>query len=230
MSEDRKNTWIKIYRGIIDSPVWEDDKRLKAWLYILLETTYRARTKYYRGQYIKLQRGDCFVTIRSMSKAIGCVPRTIRRILDQFQDDGMISYEIVTGMYAIIKPINYEAFQSGKLSDGITDDTTDDITKSTTESITDDTTESITDGIAKTPHHKKVNKDKKENKKNKNTPSPAGAGSAIVRKVKGGGDMPDGWTQKLEDLFAETYEKNSETYPGFCRQILYDVGGWDEEE
>ena len=42
--------------------------------------------------------------------------------------------------------------------------------------------------------------------------------------------MPDGWTQKLEDLFAETYEKNSETYPGFCRQILYDVGGWDEEE
>ena len=226
----KKATWIKLYRGIMNSAVWDDNMRFKAWVYILLETNYADKMTYDHGRAIKVKRGQCLTSIRKIGKMVGCEPKTAKRILEQFQEDNMITFEIVPGQYTLITVLKYRDFQAEEpphdYTDDLTDDTTDDYTDNLTEDYTDDTTDDLTDDL----QHKKYKNIKKGLKKKNDSPSPAGAGSAIVRKVDGGGDMPDGWTQKLEDLFAETYEKNSETYPGFCRQILYDVGGWDEEE
>ena len=76
----------------MDSAVWEDNLRFKAWMYILLEASYADRTKYHRGNLIQLKRGDCFTTLRTMAKTVGCDPKTAKRILEQFRDDGMITF------------------------------------------------------------------------------------------------------------------------------------------
>lgn len=225
-SKDRNATWIKLYRGIMNSSVWDDDKRFKAWIYILLETSYGDRTRYQHGRQVKLKRGECFTSIRGMAKAIGCEPRTVKRILGQFEEDGMINYKIVPGLGAFINPLKYEDYQSGNITDDITDSTTDDTADDITDDITDDYTDSTADdfidGIAMTPHHKKYKKSNtKKEKKEKNTPA-APSSAPEDEMWAWGGPKPKRWTEDDEWSW-----RNDQSNPKNPRMTRMEI--WTEE-
>lgn len=188
----RKETWIKIYRGIMESAVWEDNLRFKAWMYILLEASYADRSKYHRGNLIQLKRGDCFTTLRTMAKTVGCDPKTAKRILEQFRDDGMITFRTVPGMYTVIHVDKYRDFQGSSDAEVHTE--------SHTESYTDDHTDDYTERNTESPYHKNIKKDKKE-RKEKDPAAPDGG-------PDGYGPKPDGWTDKDEEDFLMMYEDN----------------------
>lgn len=187
-----------------------------AWIDLLLIADHTDHISLWRGKPTLFKRGDVNISILELSKRWGWSRDKTTRFLLQLERDNMIRINATT-YRTTLTIVKYEDFQVKPATDKARDKTTDKARDKATDKATDRT------HLSNTSNAEVMQKDIDK-------PSPAGAGSAIVRKVEGGGDMPDGWTQKLEDLFAETYEKNSETYPGFCRQILYDVGGWDEEE
>ena len=214
----------------MNSAVWDDNMRFKAWVYILLETNYADKMTYDHGRAIKVKRGQCLTSIMKIGKMVGCEPKTAKRILEQFQEDNMITFEIVPGQYTLITVLKYRDFQAEEpphdYTDDLTDDTTDDYTDNLTEDYTDDTTDDLTDDL----QHNKYKNIKKGLRKKDDSPSPSPEGSAVIKKIDVGGPMPEGWNQKLEDTFAENYEVNYKNNPEEAtRQDWYDFfGGWDE--
>lgn len=224
----KKATWIKLYRGIVNSAVWDDPLRLKVWLYILLETYFQDSETCKRGRYIKVKRGQCLTSLREISQKCNCTPKTVQRILRQFRDDlGMITYQIFDRRYTVITVNKYKEFQGKNSPEGYTDDYTDDHTEDYTHDHTDDYTE---DTQRASLYKNDIEDNKNAIKNQKNSPSPSPEGSAVIKKIDAGGPMPEGWNQKLEDSFAENYEANYKIdKEENTRQAWYDFfGGWDE--
>lgn len=209
----------------MNSSVWEDDKRLKAWIYILLETSYADRTKYVHGQNIKIKRGECFTSIRAMAKSIKCEPKTARRILEQFAEDGMINFKIVPTIGTLITPLKYKDFQSGNLPDDYTDDLTDDITNDLTDDYTDDTTDDLTDDLYESPHHKKDKNTNKKDKKGKKTPAPPSGGPADP--WAWGGPKPARWND--DDEWSWRNDQSNPNNPRMTRMEIWKDWGESDE-
>lgn len=125
MSE-QKPSWIKLHRKLVNSSVWMDSSRLRIWIYILFETNFADASGYYHGRLIKVKRGECVTSLREIAKTCFCTTKTAKRVLNQFQEDGMLTYESLVGWYTLIKVTNYKAYQGKKPPKSNTNDYIDD--------------------------------------------------------------------------------------------------------
>ena len=53
-----EETWIKLYRKIIKSPIWENEKALKLWIWCLLKATHEEREQLVGQQLVQLKVGE----------------------------------------------------------------------------------------------------------------------------------------------------------------------------
>lgn len=51
-------TWIKLYRKIMKSPIWENEKALKVWIWCLVKATHIERMQIVGQQKVLLQKGE----------------------------------------------------------------------------------------------------------------------------------------------------------------------------
>ena len=51
-------TWIKLYRKILKSPIWENEKALKVWIWCLVKATHIERTQLVGQQSVLLEKGQ----------------------------------------------------------------------------------------------------------------------------------------------------------------------------
>lgn len=109
MSEQKG--WIKIHKKIIDSAVWSDPLRLKAWIHILVSANYEDKDWFANGRLIRVQRGQYITSIRKLKEAWGCSERTVRRILEQFEELGMIEVQTPLKRYTLLTVVKYSDFQ-----------------------------------------------------------------------------------------------------------------------
>ena len=207
MSEKR---WIKLYKGIMESAVWSDALRLKAWIHILLSANYKDKEWFKGGQIVKIKRGQFVTSMRKLSIEWKCSRETVRRILEQFTELHMIRHEVVPGKYTIITVVKYEDFQSSKNVYCDTDEATDQSTDQSTDKATDQSTDLT--------RHK--NNKKYKNKKNKKE-YPAAPSSAPDEY----GEPPRGWDEACEKQFQEDAPQN----PGKTRQDWWDFWMADNE-
>ena len=178
-----KQRWIKLYSGLMESAVWSDPLRLKAWIYILLNANYKSKDWFKNGQVVKVKRGQFVTSIRKLAIAWGCSRETTRRILKQLQDLHMIRYECVTLRYTLVTVIKYEVFQDGNAVGCDSDKDSDKDSDTTQLRI--------------------IKNNKKENKSKEPTPpAPPDVGP------DGYGEIPDGWTEQDEKEFQMMYEDN----------------------
>ena len=208
MSEKR---WIKLYKGIMDSAVWSDALRLKAWIHILLSANYKDKDWFKNGQIVKVRRGQFVTSMRKLSLEWKCSRETARRILEQFTELGMIRHKVVTGKYTVITVVKYDDFQGSKNVYCDTDEATDQSTDQSTHKATDQSTD-----LARHKNNKNIKKDKN----NKDTPpvAPWGAPDAY-------GAPPPGWDEACEKQFQEDAPQN----PGKTRQDWWDFWMADSE-
>lgn len=181
-----KARWIKLYKGIIDSAVWSDPVRLKAWIDILFQANYKDKEWFQHGQSVKVKRGQFITSIRKLADSWNVSPNTARRILDQFTDMHMIERDSGTGRYTLITVIKYRDFQDCNLPDGYSDGYTDEHSDEHTDRHTDE----HSDGI----QHKNIKNNKKVKNK-KETPAPS------VDGPDDGGPAPEGWNEEKEQSF-----------------------------
>lgn len=112
-----KKGWIKLYRQIQDSAIWNDNRRLKAWIDILLNANIEDKEWFYKGQLIKIKRGQYLTSNRKLQNRWDCSTNTVTKILHEFTELGMIKVEIPDQRYTLLTVIKYDNFQKGVYSD-----------------------------------------------------------------------------------------------------------------
>lgn len=146
--------WIKIHRKIMESAIWSDPLRLKAWMHILLSANHEDKDIFMNGTRITVKEGQFITSNRKLQVAWGCSKNTVQRILFQLQEMDMIRHETPSKRYTLLTVINYGVYQDKVHSNGHSDGHSDE----------------HSDGHSDEPQTRIIKNDKEE--ENINTASP----------------------------------------------------------
>ena len=193
--------WIKLHSSIKESAVWSDPLRFKAWVSILIEANYKDKEIFFNGQPLKIKRGQFLTSVRHLAEDWNCSPRTVRRILKQFEEMNMISVSIVSHRATLLTVVKYGVFQDERNSEGHS--------KGYSEGHTEEHSEGHSDGT----QHKNIKNNK--NSKEYNTPS-----------SPDGGPAPEDWTDQDEDDFIQTRRTQPELSRIEFKEAMMEMGIW----
>lgn len=85
-----EETWIKLYRKIMKSPIWENEKALKIWIWCLLKATYEEREQLVGQQIVELKKGQFVFGRKKASDELQMNENTIYRyikLLEKIRND-----------------------------------------------------------------------------------------------------------------------------------------------
>lgn len=85
-----EETWIKLYRKIMKSPIWENEKALKIWIWCLLKATHEEREQLVGQQIVKLKKGQFVFGRNKASDELQMNENTIYRyikLLEKIRND-----------------------------------------------------------------------------------------------------------------------------------------------
>lgn len=111
--------YVKLYRQIQDSAIWDDPYKLKLWLYCLLRASHTDTEILIENQVMKLKKGQ-FITGRNsleaeFNKGISSKKRvtgyTLFRWLKLFENVQMLHIK-KTSKYTIITVLNWDKYQN----------------------------------------------------------------------------------------------------------------------
>lgn len=109
--------FVKLYRRVLDNPVFKSDAEAMAFAWLILRASWQEAEVRYKGQIVKLERGQLTVSARDMAKALEWSKSRVSRFLNTLRERDMIEY--VGGTHAnVINIRNYATFQSNKKTDG----------------------------------------------------------------------------------------------------------------
>lgn len=108
MSDDG---WVKIHRKIMKSTIWSDPLRLKAWLHCILAANHEDKEFFFGGNIVKVKKGQFITSNRKLQEEWGCSTNTVKKILNQLMELGMIKYSTETRRYTVVTLINYGVYQ-----------------------------------------------------------------------------------------------------------------------
>lgn len=109
-----KEGYIKIYKKIIKSAVWNDSKTLQLWIYCLLRANFEAREIYFAGQTFKLKKGQFISSINNIAKDCNLTIQQTRSRLILLKNPKMPTSKITiktTNKFSLITVINYTLYQ-----------------------------------------------------------------------------------------------------------------------
>ena len=115
--------WVKLYRSILDSSIFSDSLRLKAWIYILLKVNHKSEKTIINGNYVLVERGQTITSISKLSVDWKCDRRTVKKILEQFQNEHMITYKVCNKQYTTITVEKYGVYQDERTTECTTERT-----------------------------------------------------------------------------------------------------------
>jgi len=103
--------WIKIYRKIIDSKVWDNPVGLKIWLWCLIKANHKECDVVLNRKSIHLNRGQFVFGRMSASEELRQSPSTVRNWILFLKQDSCLDIK-PSNKYSIITVINYDEYQS----------------------------------------------------------------------------------------------------------------------
>ena len=139
--------YIKLYKQIIENPVWSDKPfaRGQAWIDLLLMANFADGEMFSKGTLIEVKRGQVFRTIKYLSERWGWSTKKTKKFLLYLEKSRMIALKgLPQGTLITIE--KYSDFQS----EGLPRDTSEDLT-------------GYQPGTNQEPQNKKNKKNKKNN-------------------------------------------------------------------
>ena len=109
MPKAKKESWIKLYRSIIDWEWYKDPITKAVFLHLLLTANiYETR---YRG--VEVKRGQVATTVKELSATTGATYRQTRTALERLQ---MTNEVTITkhSKYSLFTVVNYELYQANR--------------------------------------------------------------------------------------------------------------------
>jgi hypothetical protein len=104
------NGWIRLHRSLKEHWIFQDEKKLKWWLTLLLEVNYQERKVVIGNNLCECKRGESIRSLRSWAKEFNTTPETVRHFFKLLQKDNMITVESI-GVSTHLKISNYDTYQ-----------------------------------------------------------------------------------------------------------------------
>lgn len=103
-------TWIKLYRKLLQSPIFENEKALKVWIWCLIKATHTEREQLVGQQIVHLEKGQ-FVTGRKVaSEELKMKDRTVYDYFKLLEQLSMISIKS-NNKFSVITVEKWEDYQ-----------------------------------------------------------------------------------------------------------------------
>jgi hypothetical protein len=103
--------WIKIHRTIQDHWIWQDERKLKWWLDILLSANHEEKKVNIKMQLLTCGRGQTIRSLKGWADRWGVSKDSARAFMNLLEKDHMITHENLTKTTRITI-CNYEDYQS----------------------------------------------------------------------------------------------------------------------
>ena len=105
------NSWVKLYRSLVDSAVFKDAEILKVWIWILCKVTYRQKTEIEKKQVVEVQPGQMIVTSRKeAAEELNITENKYRKAIDLLEQLGCITKKS-TNKFTLINVVKWGFFQ-----------------------------------------------------------------------------------------------------------------------
>jgi hypothetical protein len=107
-------TWIKLYRKLLDSDIFKNEKLLKIWIWILLKANHKENTFLLGRQKMTIKSGQFVMGLNKSSDVLDLAKSTIKYWLDYLEKIGKIELK-KTNKYTIIIVKNWSLYQDIEL-------------------------------------------------------------------------------------------------------------------
>lgn len=108
MSTDKG--YVKIYRGIRDHWIWDDEKALKAWIDMIMLANHHESKTFFNGRMVTVERGSFITSVRNLAKRWGWGKDKVLRFLRDLEADSMIDRKADTKK-TLITLVKYSFYQ-----------------------------------------------------------------------------------------------------------------------
>lgn len=105
-----QNGWVKLHRKVLLSPVFEDERVFKVWVYLLLRAAHQEQQIMMPKRLILIKEGQIFTGRLKLAQALKIPPSTIEGILTTLEKAGNIRQQKTT-KYRLITIINWKEYQ-----------------------------------------------------------------------------------------------------------------------
>ena len=108
---------VNIARSIFDHAVFADEPKTEreAWIWIIMEASWKPRTRRVGGVVVETQRGQLAASVRFLASAWKWTAPKVQRYLKRLEKAEMIVTRADTGV-TVITVCNYDTFQAGAKS------------------------------------------------------------------------------------------------------------------
>ena len=107
-------SYIKLFRKILKSPIWDNEKALKVWIWCLLKATHKERDQLVGKQLVHLKKGQFVTGRKSASEELGINDRTIYDYLKLLKKLNMISINS-NNKFSVVSVEKWEDYQVEEL-------------------------------------------------------------------------------------------------------------------
>lgn len=109
-------SYIKLFRKLLKSPIWENEKALKIWLWCLLKATHIEREQLVGQQIIKLEKGQFVFGREKASEELNMKESTVYKYIKLLEKLRMISIKS-NNKFSIVSVEKWEDYQVEELND-----------------------------------------------------------------------------------------------------------------
>ncbi len=103
--------WISIYRSIQEHWIWEDPKKLKWWLDLILMANHQSKKIMINNELVTIERGERHTSEMILAARWNVSRNTVRKFLELLEKDNMITMEKSRQRGTTYKVVNYSVYQ-----------------------------------------------------------------------------------------------------------------------
>ena len=107
-------SYIKLFRKLLRSPIWDNEKALKIWIWCLLKATHIDREQLVGQQIIQLQKGQFIFGREKASKELSMTESTIYKYIKLLEKLQMISIKS-NNKFSVVSIEKWEEYQVEEL-------------------------------------------------------------------------------------------------------------------
>lgn len=103
-------SWIKLYRKILKSPIWENEKALKVWIWCLVKATHEDRIQLVGQQEIFLEKGQFVFGRKKASQELQMTESTAYRYMKLLENLQMLNIK-PNNKFSVVSIEKWEDYQ-----------------------------------------------------------------------------------------------------------------------
>lgn len=109
-------SYIKLFRKLLNSPIFENEKALKIWIWCLLKATYKERIQLVGQTEVKLKKGQFVFGRKKASEELQMTESTIYKYIKLLEKLQMISVNS-NNKFSVVTVEKWEDYQVEELKD-----------------------------------------------------------------------------------------------------------------